>query len=65
MMCGGALYWSQLGKLIYGAADPKRGFMRYGREILHPKTQIAYGVLEEECSQLIRDFFAGKRSVKS
>jgi len=61
IMCAGALAWAQLGKLVYGAADEKRGFMRYGRELLHPRTQLSYGILEEECTRLLKDFFAKKR----
>ncbi len=60
-MCAGALAWAQLGKLVYGAIDEKRGFMRFGRELLHPKTQVAYGVLEHECADLMKRFFQGKR----
>lgn len=61
VMCAGALAWSQLGRLVYGAADDKRGFMRYGKTLLHPKTTLEYGVLAEECSDLISDFFVSKR----
>jgi tRNA(adenine34) deaminase len=60
-MCAGALAWAQLGKLVYGAIDEKRGFMRFGRELLHPKTQVAYGVMENECADLMKRFFQGKR----
>jgi tRNA(adenine34) deaminase len=61
VMCAGAAHWAQLGRVVYGAADDKRGFMRFGKKILHPKTKIEYGVKEEECSQLLKTFFAGKR----
>ena len=61
IMCAGALAWSQIDKIVFGAEDGKRGFMRYGKELLHPKTEIAYGILEEECSQIIKDFFQRKR----
>lgn len=61
VMCAGALAWAQLGKLVYGASDEKRGFVRIGRELLHPKTQVAYGVLENECADLMKRFFHGKR----
>jgi tRNA(adenine34) deaminase len=63
-MCAGALAWSQLGKLVYGAIDEKRGFMRFGREMLHPKTQVAYGVMENECADLMKRFFKDKRDLK-
>ena len=62
VMCAGAIAWAQLGKLVYGAADEKRGFMRYGKEILHPKTQLAYGIMEEECAALLVHFFREKRT---
>lgn len=61
LMCAGALRWSQLGKLIYGASDEKNGFMNYGKELLHPSTRLAYGVMEEECRELLKQFFAGLR----
>lgn len=60
-MCAGALYWAQLGRLVYGAADDKRGFMRFGRTMLHPKTKLEYGVLMEESSILLKAFFQSKR----
>lgn len=61
VMCAGALAWAQLDRLVYGAGDDKRGFMRFGRELLHPKTKVEYGVLHEECSALMTDFFQTKR----
>ena len=61
VMCAGALAWAQLGKLVYGTADEKRGFMRHGRALLHPKTEVAYGILEEECGALLKEFFAARR----
>ena len=61
-MCAGALAWAQLGKLIYGAADSKRGFMKYGKDILHPKTQVAFGVMEEQCQELLSRFFKTLRN---
>lgn len=61
VMCAGALAWSQLDRLVYGAADDKRGFMRFGRELLHPKTKIEYGVLHEACGALMSTFFAQRR----
>jgi tRNA(adenine34) deaminase len=60
-MCAGALAWAQVGKIVYGAAEDKRGFMRFGREMLHPKTQLAYGVLHDECAALMSNFFKTKR----
>lgn len=62
IMCAGAIYWSQLGKLVYGASDPKRGFMKEGRHLLHPKTELECGILEEEAAGLMRDFFKKLRN---
>lgn len=61
IMCAGALAWSQLGRLVYGASDEKKGFMRYGKELLHPKTKVEYGILNQECGTLMTDFFKKKR----
>ena len=63
VMCAGALQWAQIGKLVYGAADEKRGFMRYGKELLHPKTKVAYGIMEEESAAILKKFFREKRLV--
>ena len=60
VMCAGALFWSQIFRLVIGARDEKRGFLNKEIE-LHPKTEIITGVLEEECSLLVSDFFKGKR----
>jgi tRNA(adenine34) deaminase len=61
VMCAGALGWAQLGRLVYGASDDKRGFMRFGKELLHPKTKVEFGILTEECSDLMTLFFQNKR----
>ena len=61
VMCAGALAWSQLGRLVYGAGDDKRGFMRHGKVLLHPKTKVEFGIMMEECSQLLKVFFQNKR----
>lgn len=61
-MCAGALAWAQIGKVVYGAIDPKRGFSRFSPSLLHPKTQVTAGVLAEECGKLVTEFFAGKRN---
>ncbi len=61
VMCAGALYWAQLGRLVYGAPDDKRGFMQYGKRLLHPRAQVEYGVLLGECSGLMKRFFARRR----
>ena len=61
VMCAGAIGWSQLGRLVYGASDEKRGFQRFAPKALHPKTVVVSGVLEKEGSQLMKAFFKGKR----
>ena len=61
VMCAGALNWAQLGKLIYGAVDEKRGFMLYGKSLLHPKTKVEFGIMNKECSTLMTAFFERKR----
>ena len=61
VMCAGAIGWSQLGRLVYGASDEKRGFQRFAPLALHPKTVVVGGVLEEECAQLMKDFFKSRR----
>ncbi len=60
-MCAGALYWSRLGRIVYGAEDPKRGFMRYGKEMLHPSTKLEFGILSADCGHLLQEFFKKKR----
>lgn len=61
IMCAGALGWSQIERVVYGAADEKRGFSRFAPGALHPKTMVVSGVLEEECRQLMQDFFKSRR----
>jgi tRNA(adenine34) deaminase len=61
VMCAGASYWSQIGRIVYGAGDDKRGFSAFNKNILHPKTTITGGVLEDECAALIKTFFQAKR----
>ena len=62
VMCAGAISWAQLGKLVYGASDTKRGFnLIVDKSILHPKTNVKKGVLAEKCSELMKDFFKRKR----
>lgn len=61
VMCAGALGWSQMGRIVFGAPDAKRGYQTYAPRALHPKCQVTGGVLEEECAQLMRDFFRRKR----
>lgn len=61
LMCSGASYWAQLGKVVYGAADEKRGFTTLQKPVLHPKTQVVGGILTTECAALMSDFFKQKR----
>ena len=60
-MCAAALCWAQLGSLVYGAADPKRGYSLYSPSLLHPKTRVESGVLAEECASEISEYFKNKR----
>ena len=61
VMCAGALFWAQIGRVVYGAGDEKRGFMRFGKTLLHPKTKLEFGVLHDECSEIMSSFFKSKR----
>ncbi|MBX7094825.1 MAG: nucleoside deaminase [Flavobacteriales bacterium] len=61
VMCAGASFWTQIGKIVYGAKDEKRGYKSMNEKIIHPKTEITGGILEEECGELIREFFRKKR----
>lgn len=60
-MCAAALAWAQLGSLVYGTSDPKRGYSLFSPSLLHPKTRISHGILEEECSSIVSDYFKSKR----
>ena len=61
VMCAGAIGWAQLGRLVYGAADEKRGFRRFAPQALHPRTELVGGVMEEEAAELMTAFFRAKR----
>ena len=60
-MCAGALNWAQVGRIVYGAGDPRRGFSLFTPSLLHPKTEVTSGVMAEECSALVQDFFKARR----
>lgn len=60
-MCAAALCWAQIGRIVYGAADPKRGYSLYTPSLLHPKTEVTSGVLGDECSKIVTDYFKSKR----
>ena len=61
VMCAGAIAWSQMGSLVFGAADEKRGYQRYAPQALHPKTNVRQGVLADDCALLMKDFFKKRR----
>ena len=61
VMCAGALGWSQIGRVVYGASDPKRGYRTFAPDALHPRTEVTAGTLEEECGALMKEFFKRKR----
>ena len=61
-MCAGALAWSQIGRVVYGASDPKRGFSIFSPSLMHPKTEVISGVLAEECGSMVSEFFRKKRN---
>ena len=63
IMCGGASYWSRIGKIVYGAKDEKKGFSTLNETILHPKTKVISGILESECSELMSNYFKQKRTI--
>ena len=60
-MCAGALGWAQVPRIVYGCSDEKRGFCRFAPHVLHPRAVVTAGILEEECRQLMLDFFSSKR----
>ena len=61
VMCAGAIGWSQLGRLVYGASDPKRGYTVFAPNALHPKTEVVNGVMADECGRIVQDFFRKRR----
>ena len=61
VMCAGAAFWTQIGEVVYGAKDKKRGFTLLGKKILHPKTKVKFGILETECSEILKEFFRKNR----
>lgn len=63
IMCAGALHWSHISKVVYGARDEKRGYAKVSPAVLHPKTVVVHGILENECAVLLKDFFASKRKL--
>jgi tRNA(adenine34) deaminase len=61
VMCAGALAWAQIGKIVFGAPDEKRGYQQHAPQALHPKTEVVEGILKDECVALMKEFFASKR----
>lgn len=61
-MCAGALAWAQLGELVFGAPDSHRGYSRLAPPVLHPRTQVTGGILADECSEIVKEFFKAKRT---
>ncbi len=60
-MCAGALGWSQIGRIVYGASDEKRGFLKFAPQVMHPKTEVLGGILQNECTQILKQFFELRR----
>lgn len=61
IMCAGALGWAQIGRVVYGADEPKRGYTRFSPSALHPQTKVTRGILADESRKIIQDFFAQKK----
>ena len=64
VMCAGALYWSRIGRVIYGASDDKKGFMQFGKSLLHPSTKLEFGVKHDDCQAMLRQFFSDEEVAK-
>ena len=62
VMCAGAIFWAQVGQLVIGAPDTKRGYLKHGDNLLHPKTEVVKYILQNECSILLTEFFSKKRA---
>lgn len=60
-MCAAASAWAQIGRIVYGASDPKRGYSRFSPSLLHPKTEVLSGIMAEECGSIVSEFFRKKR----
>jgi tRNA(adenine34) deaminase len=62
VMCAGAIFWSQIGRIVWGASDEKRGFQKVQTNILHPKTQLSKGILQADCEEILKRFFTRLRT---
>ena len=60
-MCAAASSWAQIGRIVYGASDPKRGYSRFSPSLLHPKTEVLSGIMADECGSVVSEFFRKKR----
>lgn len=60
-MCAAASAWAQIGRIVYGASDPKRGYSRFSPSLLHPKTEVLSGIMADECGSIVSEFFRKKR----
>lgn len=60
-MCAAASAWAQIGRIVYGASDPKRGYSRFSPSLLHPKTEVSSGIMADECGSIVSEFFRKKR----
>ena len=60
-MCAGAIGWAQLSRLVYGASDEKRGYTKFAPKVLHPKASVTFGIMADECAELMKDFFKNRR----
>jgi tRNA(adenine34) deaminase len=63
VMCAGAAFWTRISRVVYGTSDEKRGYSLTGQHLLHPKTLVTQGVLQDECSELLKEFFSRKRNI--
>jgi tRNA(adenine34) deaminase len=63
VMCAGAAFWTRVSRVVYGARDEKRGYSLTGKNLLHPKTLVTQGILQDECTELLKDFFSRKRNI--
>ena len=62
VMCAGAIFWSQIGRIVWGASDDKRGFQRVSSNLLHPKTRVTFGILQADCEEILKRFFTNLRT---
>lgn len=61
VMCAAAIGWAQIGRLVFGASDEKKGYRQFAPQVIHPRTEVTHGILKEECAELLQEFFREKR----